>query len=122
MSKIRIIITTVGLLCSLMAIGGCGSSQDFRKQEVPVSVQQIPTARDIARQLGGSSYRDLGPAPITGVASSGNFWLGGVKYAVATFASEDARDSWLKMSQSWGVSPKWMTSTSVVYPSIINRN
>lgn len=110
-------------LVLVLALGSCGSpaSTGNLVAETPVSVQQLPSAREIAAQLGGTRYEDRGPAMLAGVVSSGTFWIGKDKYAVDTFMTREARDAWLKASEKFGVSPKWMTSTSVVYPSVLRQ-
>jgi hypothetical protein len=82
------------------------------------TVQQPPTASEIAKNLGCKQFKDLGPAQAGGAVDVGYCYIGKVKYAIDTFASTSARDAWLKMSEPLGVNPKWESATSVTYKSV----
>lgn len=124
--KILIVFTALGTLASIAAIIlGVMSMTSHPKtthvaQQAPHSVQFPATAEEISNQLGGTSFKDLGPAPQAGVVDSGSFMKDGKKYAVNTFASQSVRDSWLQAAENLGVVPKWETDTSVVYLSVSN--
>jgi hypothetical protein len=81
-------------------------------------VPQAATAAAVAQQAGCTSFTDEGPSTAGGVVDSGTCNITGVKYGVDTFATKDARDSWLVMASKYGVSPQLETDTSVVYKSV----
>lgn len=115
-------IRTSGLLflasAMLVTAGYFAFGQDGNKPETIQAVQQPPSALEVASSLHCVSFVDNGPALGGGVIDSGNCWIGGQKYAIDTFASEDARDAWLVSAERLGVNPKWQTSTAVIYPSV----
>lgn len=82
------------------------------------AVQQPPTASEVAKALGCKQFKDLGAAKAGGAVDMGYCYIGSIKYAIDTFASTDARDAWLKVSEPFGVNPKWETATSVTYKSV----
>lgn len=106
-------------IVSLSACGGAHIAGPNQPAETPVAVQAPPDAQQIAAQLGGTRFHDTGPGALAGVTSSGTCWIGGKKYGIDTFPNQRIRDKWLKISEDLGVSPKWETSTSVVYPSVM---
>lgn len=81
-------------------------------------VQQPATAAAVAQQAGCDGFKDKGPSTAGGVVDSGTCSMTGVKYGVDTFATKDARDSWLVTAAKYGVSPQLETDTSVIYKSV----
>lgn len=81
-------------------------------------VQQPATAAAVAQQSNCVNFIDKGKSEAGGVVDSGSCYIGTVKYAVDTFATKDARDSWLVMASKYGVSPQLESDTSVVYKSV----
>lgn len=82
------------------------------------TVQQPPTAAQVANQFGCTGFKDIGPSQAGGVIDSGTCMKGGVKYALDTFPSTAIRDSWLKEAEQLGVNPLQETSTAVIYKSV----
>jgi hypothetical protein len=80
-------------------------------------VAQPATALQIAEKVGCTNFQDRGPSQAGGSIDGGTCYIGSQKYGINTFASKDVRDAWLKLAERLGVSPKWETETSVVYPS-----
>lgn len=102
---------------TMLIAAACGSSSASSSvPEVPVAIH-IPTAGEVAKQVGCGSYKDWGPAPAGGVVTSGHCFIGDVRYAIDTFGSMKARDRWLDMTTAFGIDVKWKTSTAVVYVS-----
>jgi hypothetical protein len=119
-------ICTLFLGTGVLAGGSSGNPpaavQPSHKSEAPVMVQQPPKAADVAKQLNGTNFtaKDVGNGKVLwGMTSGGTFMLKGTKYAVNTFTTSQARDAWLKTVKRFGVNPKWLTSTAVVYPSVM---
>jgi hypothetical protein len=83
-----------------------------------VTAVQPVSAIDVARQIDCGRVQDRGPAPAGGVADVATCWKDGKKYAIDTFVSEETRNNWLKLSEKFGVVPKWVASTWVAYPSV----
>ncbi len=120
--------TIAAMICAVLlsggtvaAVTGCQSSGSGSSTEVTEVQQQPATAAQICSQLHGTNFvsKDIGDAKILwGMTSGGTFWLDGKKYAVNTFSSKEARDDWLKYATRFGVVPKWMSDTAVVYPSV----
>jgi len=128
-----LLVMTIALFVAIVffILTGCTSShpsvvvqpatiQSTTPNPVPVAVQQPPTAKDVATQVGCKRFHDKGNSPAVGVVDSGICWIGKQKYGVDTFMTKAARDSWLKMTESFGVNPKWETPISVVYKSILH--
>lgn len=95
-----------------------GSNRPAVSSITPMAVYQPPSARQVADSLGCNKFQDHGPSEIGGSTDSGSCWIGNVKYAINTFASRPARDSWLQDAEPLGVVPKWETETSVTYKSV----
>ncbi len=119
------VLSAVVLGAGAAACGNSGQApqpQQPQRQEAPVMVRQPPVAGDVARQLGAEKFipGEIGDAKVLwGMTSGGTCWIKGVKYGVNTFTTKTARDRWLKVSRDFGVNPKWMTETAVVYPSLV---
>lgn len=84
-----------------------------------MAIYQPPSAKQVADSLGCKKFEDHGPSEIGGSIDSGSCWIGNVKYAINTFPSIFVRDIWLQSAEPLGVVPKWETSTSVTYKSVI---
>jgi hypothetical protein len=105
----------------IMIMGGCSSNESNDPDGTVVTVQQPLTAHQIADKIGCTQFKGL---PVTGVlyvVNLGTCYRDGKKYAIDTFATTAARDAWLKVSENFGVVPKWETATAVIYPSITTR-
>jgi hypothetical protein len=81
----------------------------------PVVVSQPASAAAVARQLNCVRFHDNGPSELGGSIDSGICWMHGEKYGVNTFASQTARDGWLKLAEPLGTNPTWETRTAVAY-------
>jgi uncharacterized protein YcsI (UPF0317 family) len=123
-------LTILAILIALIAAGlslftiFSGDSQAPQtpasvSQNAPVPVQQPVTARDIAAKLGGTHFIPLQVTKpsLFGITDQGNFWIGSTKYCVETFGSVESRDARVKVMAAFGIVPKWMTATSIVYLS-----
>lgn len=119
------VIFSVSLTAAMLIIGGglwLGSHNSSAKpgQETVQVIQQPPTAAQVAQSENCTQFTD---APVTstanslGVIDAGTCWVDGKKYGLDTFVTPATRDSWLKISEPFGVVPKWETATSVTYPS-----
>jgi hypothetical protein len=121
----KTLLAVMAAIALMGGLAGCGSASQpagspATHAQAPVAVQQLPSARDIAAQLHGTRFADKNiKANLWGMTSAGTFWIGNQKYAVNVFNSKELRDAWLKVSKQFGVNPKWMTDTSVVYPSLL---
>ena len=113
-----IMITAVVVACILIGSLLIAINLASPSKDAVTTVQQPPTAAQVASQLGCTGFKDLGPASVGGSIDSGSCTIAGVKYAINTFESQDIRDSWLKVAEPLGVTPKWETATSVTYKSI----
>jgi hypothetical protein len=95
-------------------------SNDTPARASAITVQQVPqpaTALQIAEKVGCTNFQDEGPSEAGGAIDTGTCYIGSHKYGVDTFPTKSVRDSWLQLAEPMGVSPKWETDTSVVYPS-----
>lgn len=113
-------ITAILGLC-LLIVGIGAAALTLVPKNAANTVQEVagaPAASSIAAQLGCGGFHDLGPSEAGGVIDSGYCYRGGVKYAIDTFASQDARDAWLQEAEPLGVNPKWETDYSVTYKSV----
>lgn len=118
------IIYSLALTALLIVIGGglyigSHSSSPASANETVQSIQQPPTAAQIASEEHCTNYTDKmtkGGWPT--VLDVGNCYVGSVKYAINTFANPANRDAWLKVASAVGVVPVWETSTSVTYKSV----
>jgi hypothetical protein len=117
----RTILALVAVISGVIAIflvTGCSASGS-PSPDRPVTVQQLPTARSIATELGGTNFKPMDPKPLFGMTSAGTFFIGDQKYAVNVFTTPRAMDTWLQTVTQFGVNPRWKTSTAVVYPSVL---
>lgn len=118
----RIIIGTLAgivmFLSIAVAVTGCGTSSSSSNSVSPTVVHsaQPASAQAVATAVNCDHFTDLGPGTAlstdTGVCD-----INGKSYHINTFATEDARNAWLKIAEAFGVVPKWETNNSVVYPS-----
>lgn len=118
----NIILACAAVVCLAMvyiiwAVGFQGNSSSASTLTI---VQQPASAAAVAQQAGCDNFKDKGPSEAGGVVDSGTCSMIGVKYGVDTFATKDARDSWLVMASKYGVSPKLETDTSVIYKSVVS--
>lgn len=84
----------------------------------PTPVPQPATAEEIAAQLHCVGFTSRPGGGLGGTVSAGNCFIGGQKFAINTFASTQARDSWLVATEQLGVVPWKETPTAVIYPSV----
>jgi hypothetical protein len=96
------------LLASLAACGTGGSSS--------VSTPpQPPSASQVAAQIGASSFKDCGPAPLGGVTDSGKARYQGKWIGIDTFPGKSVRDTWAATAAKFGIVPLMETDTWVMY-------
>jgi hypothetical protein len=109
-------VITGGLIYVLGGSSTAAQSAGSLRPVVVVQSEQPASAQAIATAVNCNHFTDLGPGHLLSI-DSGDCYINGKKYGVNTFATKDARDSWLKIAETLGVNPKWETDTSVVYPS-----
>lgn len=80
--------------------------------------KKAPTAKDVAKQLGCTRFKDLGPAPAGKVLDAATCYQGHKKLAIDTFANEVDRDLWVANTAGYGVKVSYESSNAVVYPSL----
>ena len=115
------LILTGGLLIVGAVLYATGNKHVSHVTNTVQVVTQPLTAAQIAAEENCGQFKDIAlsaTAPSFGVLDLGTCYVGGVKYAINTFASPTSRDSWLKVSEPFGVNPKWETATSVTYKSV----
>ena len=120
------VIFSIALTALLIIIGGglyLGSQNSAAKsaEETVQNVPQPPTAAQIASEEKCVNFVNNPIDPKTnigGTITAGSCYVDGKKYAINTFATPAIRDAWLKLSEPFGVNPKWETATSVTYPSV----
>jgi hypothetical protein len=88
------------------------------QSSTPIAQPKVLTLKQIDAQVGCVNFKNLGGGTDDIVKDSGSCWIGHDKYGSNSFPSKAARDIWLGMAKPYGVTPKWMTSTSVIYPSV----
>jgi hypothetical protein len=75
-------------------------------------------AAQVASDYNCQKFTDTGAATIGGTIDGGTCWIGKEKYGINVFATKQARDAWLTLARNFGVNPKWVTTTAIVYPSV----
>lgn len=120
------VVFSIALTAVMIMIGAglylaSGSSHSKTSETTVQTIQQPPTAAQIASEEKCADYKDgftKGGWPT--VLDVGNCYIGSVKYAIDTFANPANRDAWLKVASLVGVVPVWETATSVTYKSVDN--
>ena len=73
------------------------------------------TASAIAAKYHCKQFRDTGPDMAGLSKDTGDCWIGNVKYGINIFKTQSARNTWLQLSEPFGVSPVHETSLTVFY-------
>ena len=124
---VRLLILCAIIMVFAAILSACGGrSIPMANSAKPAPVAAFtnpPTASHIAASLNGTRFKDdplkaSDPMRELGMTDSGTCYIGGTKYGISTFRTKAGMEQWLKIAAAYGVSPKWETSQSVVYPSI----